>query len=90
MLENELAAGQTDDGWTMVQPKSATESGLIVTRLAKQVIKTVNERQQDLDHFMKKDHIAKQGKTYAAVVMTNIHGRDQNDHVRDCFYDKGS
>jgi hypothetical protein len=90
VLENELAAGQTDDGWTIVQPKSATESAPIVTRLAKQAIKSVNEPKQDPDPFTKKDHVAKQGKTYAAIVMANIHGRDQNGHARDYFYDEGS
>ena len=89
MLENELSTGQTDDGWTMVQSKPAPECRLIVTRLAKQVIKSVNEPKQGLNPLTKKGHVAKQEKTYAAIVMGNIHGRDQNDHVR-FFYDEGS
>lgn len=89
MLENESAPA-TDDGWTMVQSKSAKEPGLIVTRLARQVRETMNELKQGHDPFTKKDHFTKQGKTYAAIVMAKSHGRDQDDHVRDYFYDKGS
>ena len=90
LLENKLVTGQTDDGWTVVQPKSATVSKSITARLAKQVMETIDVPKQDPVPFTKTENFVKQGKTYAAVVMTNIHGRDQNDHVRDCFYDKGS
>ncbi len=84
-----MATGQTDDGWTMVHLKPAKESTsrLIVTRLAKQVITSVNEPKPGLDPLTKKDHVANQDKTYAAIVMGNIHGHHQNDHVRDYFYD---
>jgi hypothetical protein len=64
----------------MVQAKPATESRSIVTRLAKQAIKSVNEPKQGLDHLTKKDPVAQQEKTYAAIVRGNIQGRDQNDH----------
>ena len=83
VLENELTAGQTDDGWTMVQPKSTKESKSVVTRLAKLVMATMGLPKQAPDPFTESGKIIKQGKTYATAVMTNDHERDQNGRARD-------
>ena len=62
----------------------------ILTRLAKQAIKSVMNLKQNPDPFTKEDHFVRQGRTHAAIVMANVHGRVQNDQGRDYFYKEGS
>ena len=86
LLENELAAGQTDDGWTMVEPKHAEESRLVVARLANETIQTADQPKHGPIPFPKKDDISKQERIYSPVTMKNDH---ECDHECDYVHDQG-
>ena len=67
VLENEEAAGQSDDGWTVVQSKNKTKS----TTSSKSVVSAnIGARHRDQDWLMPtiSDKVQNQTMTYADLV----------------------